>query len=114
MDPHTFGLLFESLAVRDLRVYSQFLEGDVFHYRVDDGLEVDAIVHLRCGKWCAIEVKLGTHQFDAAAANLMKFAKKVDSESMNPPSFLAILTGTEYAYTREDGVHVIPLGCLRN
>lgn len=114
MDPHTFGLLFESLAVRDLRVYSQLLEGDVFHYRDEDGLEVDAIVHLRGGKWCAIEVKLGTHQFDAAAANLMKFAKKVDSESMNPPSFLAILTGTEYAYTREDGVHVIPLGCLRN
>ncbi len=114
MDPNTFGLLFESLAVRDLRVYSQSIGGDVFHYRDEDGLEVDAVVHLHNGKWCAIEVKLGTYQLDAAAANLLRFARKIDSESMNPPSFLAILTGTEYAYTREDGVHVIPLGCLKD
>lgn len=114
MDPNTFGLLFESLAVRDLRIYSQSIGGDVFHYRDEDGLEVDAVVHLHNGKWCAIEVKLGTYQLDAAAANLLRFARKIDSESMNPPSFLAILTGTEYAYTREDGVHVIPLGCLKD
>lgn len=112
-DPNTFELLFESMVIRDLRVYAQALSGNVYHYRDSDNLEVDAVVHLRGGKWCAIEIKLGSDELDKAAKNLIRLSNKVDL-SMNPPSFLAIITGTEYAYTREDGVHVIPAGCLRN
>ena len=84
------------------------------HYRDSEGLEVDAIVHLNDGRWGAIEVKLGTFAVDAGAKNLLRLSKRVDAESMNPPSFLAVVTATGYAYTREDGVHVIPIGCLRD
>ena len=113
-DPNTFGLLFESMVVRDLRVYAQSLGGDVYHYRDQEGLEADAVIHLRNGKWAAVEVKLGDDQIDDAAKNLKKLKAKVDTETMSPPSFLAVVTGTEYAYTRDDGVHVIPIGCLRD
>jgi len=111
-DPGTFGLLFESLAVRDLRVYTQHLGGNVYHYRDSNGLECDAVVYLHDGKWGAVEVKLGGSHIDQGAKNLLKLRDRVDEATMNPPSFLAVVTGTEYAYTREDGVHVIPLGCL--
>ena len=114
MDPRTYGLLFESLVVRDLRIYAQDLRGDVYHYRDGDGLEVDVIIHLKDGRWGAIEVKLGSYGVDAGATNLLRLARKVDSEKMNPPSFLMVVTAVGYAYTREDGVHVVPLGCLRN
>lgn len=113
-DPRTFGLLFESLVVRDLRAYTQALDGDVYHYRDRDGLEADAIIHLHNGKWCAIEVKLGTHDIDEGAKNLIKLRNKIDEDRMNPPTFLAVITGIGPAYTREDGVHVIPVGCLRD
>ena len=79
-----------------------------------DGLEADAIIHLNDGRWGAIEVKLGSHGIDAGARNLIRLAHKVDTENMGAPSFLAVVTATEFAYTREDGVHVIPLGCLRD
>jgi predicted AAA+ superfamily ATPase len=114
MDPNTFGLLFESLVVRDLRIYARSLGGEVYHYRDADGLEADAIIHLNDGRWGAIEVKLGSHGIDAGARNLIRLAHKVDTENMGAPSFLAVVTATEFAYTREDGVHVIPLGCLRD
>lgn len=114
MDPRTFGLLFESLVVRDLRVYAQAMDGDVYHYRDENGLEADAIIHLHNGKWCALEIKLGSDSIDNAAKNLLRLADKIDTDFMNPPSFLAVITGTEFAYTRDDGVHVIPLGCLKN
>ena len=113
-DPHTFGLLFESLVIRDLRAYTRFIGGEVFHYRDSDGLEADAIVHLHDGRWGAVEAKLGSGMIDEAAENLKKIKNKVESETMGAPSFLAVITGTEYAYTREDGVHVIPIGCLKN
>jgi len=77
-------------------------------------LEVDAIVHLRNGKWGAIEVKLGEDMVDDAARKLKRLESKVDAERMNAPSFLAVVTGTEFAYTREDGVHVVPIGCLKD
>ena len=112
-DMNTFGLLFESLVVRDLRVYAQSLEGEVYHYRDSSGLEVDAVVHLWNGRWGAIEVKLSPSRVDEAAGNLKKLAGKVDSEAMNPPSFLAVVVGRGSAYTRPDGVHVVPIGCLR-
>lgn len=114
MDPNTYGLLFESLVVRDLRIYARVNDGDVYHYRDADGLEVDTVVHLHNGKWGAIEVKLGMDGVDAGAKNLLRLAKKVDQEAMNPPSFLAVVVASGYAYTRDDGIHVIPLGCLRD
>lgn len=113
-DPRTFGLLFESMAVRDIRVYAQALDGSVYHYRDGDGLEADAIVHLHNGKWGAFEVKLGAYAIDSAAENLKKLRGKIDTSREHPPSFLAVITGTEYAYQRKDGVYVIPLACLKN
>ncbi|NLL95352.1 MAG: ATP-binding protein [Thermoplasmatales archaeon] len=112
-DLNTFGLLFESLAVRDLRAYSKPLGGDVFHYRDSNGLEADAIVLLRDGRWGAVEVKLGAGMIDDAAENLKKLGDTVESDAVGTPSFLAVVTGTEYAYRRDDGVYVVPLGCLR-
>ncbi|NLN51080.1 MAG: ATP-binding protein [Acholeplasmataceae bacterium] len=110
-DVETFGLLFESMVVRDLRVYSQYLSGEVFHYRDSDGLETDAIIHLDDGRWGAIEIKLGAKQIDEAAKNLLKLANKVDIRQK--PSFLAVVTATQYGYKRDDGVYVIPIGCLK-
>ena len=111
-DLHTFSFLFESLVVRDLRTYAQFLDGEVFHYRDKTGLEADAIIHLHDGRWAAIEMKLGGSWVDEAAVNLLKLKDRVDSEKMGEPVFLAVVTGTQYAYTREDGVHVIPITLL--
>lgn len=111
-DVETFGLLFESMVIRDLRVYVQFLDGNVFHYRDSDGLEADAIIHLNSGKWAAIEIKLGAKQIVTAAANLIKLADKVDLKQK--PSFLAVVTATQFGYKREDGVYVIPIGCLKH
>ena len=111
-DVNTFGLLFESLVIRDLRTYVQALDGDIFHYRDKNGLEADAIIHLHDGRWAAIEVKLGSHWIDDAVANLLKLRDKVNTDSMGEPAFLAVVTATNYAYTREDGVHVIPITLL--
>ena len=113
-DPRTFGLLFESMAVRDLRIYAQALEGKVYHYRDSDGLEADAVVHLSDGRWGAFKIELGAGAIDTAAENLKKLQKKVDMDCERPPSFLAVITGTEYAYQRKDGVYVLPLGCLKD
>lgn len=113
-EPRLYQGLFKSMAVRDLRVYSQSIGGRVYHYRDADGLEADAIVHLDNGRWGAFEVKLGAHAADEAANSLKKLAGKVDGDITRPPSFLAVITASGYAYTREDGVHVIPLGCLKD
>ena len=109
-DFNTFGYLFESICIRDLRVYADSIDGNVYHYRDSNGLECDAIVSLRDGRWGAIEVKMGSHEFDKAADNLSKLNNQVKTE----PSFLMILTATEYAYKREDGVLVVPLGVLKD
>lgn len=113
-DPETFGLLFETLVVRDLRIYAQAVDGDVYHYRDRNGLECDAIVHLHDGRWGAMVVKLNPAREDEAARNLLRLADAVDTERMGAPSFLAVVCATGYAYTRADGVHVIPIGCLRD
>jgi uncharacterized protein len=110
-DVETFGLLFESMVIRDLRIYAQTLSGNVFHYRDSDGLEADAIIHLSDGRWGAVEVKLGVNRIDEAASNLIRLAHKVDLK--HKPSFLAVITGSEYGYRREDGVYVVPIGCLK-
>lgn len=113
-DFKTLGFLFESLCIRDLRIYSQSLDGEVFHYRDRNGLEADAVLHLNDGRWAAVEVKLGVRMVDEAAKNLLRLRDAVDQEKMNKPSFLLVLTGDKYAYRREDGVYVVPLACLRD
>jgi hypothetical protein len=112
-DLRTFGFLFESLVHRDLRIYAESLNGHLYHYLDESGLEADAIIHLDNGKWGAVEIKLGGNQIDDAASNLLKLKERVDAEKMREPSFLMVVTGTPYAYKRSDGVLVVPIGCLR-
>src|SRR5574344_127890 len=109
-----FGFLFESLCTRDIRVYAQANDGDVFHYRDKSGLESDLIIHLRDGRWAAIEVKLGNKQIEEAAQNLLKIKSKIDEDKMGKASFLMVITGGQYAYRRDDGVLIVPIGCLRD
>lgn len=109
-----FGFLFESLCTRDIRIYAQSNDGDVFHYRDKSGLEADLIVRLRDGRWAAIEVKLGNKQIEEAAENLQVLNTRIDEEKMGKASFLMILTGGSHAYRRKDGIWVVPIGCLRH
>lgn len=111
-DVNFLGFLFESLVIRDLRIYSQVKEGSVWHYRDSSNLEVDAIVSYDFGNWAGLEVKLGHHQIDSAAANLLKFASKVDDSKMGKPGALIVVVPGGWAYTREDGVLVVPLNQL--
>lgn len=113
-DLKTFGFLFESLCIRDLRVFADALNGKVYHYLDNTGLEVDAVIHLADGRWGAIEVKLGDFEFPKATANLLKLKERINTEKMNEPSFLMILTGTPYAYRSEEGVWIVPIGCLKS
>ena len=112
----TLGLLFETMCVRDLRTYVESINGNVYHYRDRSGLECDAVVHLRNGRYGLIEIKLGGDRLvNEGAANLLKFEKKIDTEKMPAPSFKMVLTGTDrYAYRRSDGIFVVPIGCLKN
>jgi len=105
---------FESLCVRDLRVYAQTLDGEVFHYRDRNGLEADALIHLKDGRWGAVEVKMGAKEIETAAENLKTLRAKVNLDKMQEPAFLMILTATEFGYRREDGVYVVPLGCFKD
>lgn len=111
-DLNTLGLLFESLVVRDLRVYADASDATVCHYRDSDGLEVDAIVEARDGTWGAFEVKLGTGQIDQAAAQLLRFVDKVDTAKVGAPAVLGVITANGYGLTRPDGVVTIPIGAL--
>ncbi len=115
-DMETFGLLFETMCVRDLRVYADALSGEVFHFRDKSGLECDAVVHLRNGQYGLIEIKLGGDSLiEEGALNLKKLAEKIDTTRMKNPSFLMILTAVgNYAYVRTDGVLVVPIGCLKD
>jgi len=109
-----FGFLFESLCTRDVRIYAQAIDGDVFHYRDKSGLEADMIVRLRDGRWAAIEVKLGNKQIEEAAINLQTLQAKIDEDKMGKVSFMMIITGGSHAYRRKDGIWVVPIGCLKN
>ena len=111
-DLNALGLLFESLVVRDLRVYAQAADATVLHYRDNTGLEVDAIVEVSDGQWAAFEVKLGQGQVDSAAASLLTFATRVDTAKCGAPAALGVITASGYGYRRSDGVHVIPVGAL--
>ncbi|MCQ2310892.1 MAG: DUF4143 domain-containing protein [Paludibacteraceae bacterium] len=112
-DFKTFGFLFEDLCARDLRVYAQALDGEVFHYHDKKDLECDLVIVLHDGRWAAVEVKLGANEEELAAKNLLSLAKDIDEQRMNSPSFLMILTGGQFAYRRKDGIFVVPIGCLK-
>ncbi len=113
-DVETLGLLFESLVIRDLRIYAESIDAKVCHYRDYSGREADAIIHFRDGNWGAIEVKLGNKAIEGGAESLLDLRRKINTDVMNEPAFLAVITATGYAYKREDGVYVVPIGCLRN
>lgn len=115
-DLNTFGLMFETLAVRDLRAYSEALNGNVYHFRDKNGLECDAVVHLRDGRYGLVEIKLGGDDLIKEGAKALKdLAGKIDTEKMKEPSFMMVLVGVgTYAYRREDGVFVVPIGCLKD
>ncbi len=115
-DLKTMGFLFETLCVRDLRVFADALNGEVYHFRDKNGLECDAVVHLRNGSYGLIEIKLGGDRLIEEGADSLKTLRdKIDPEKMKVPSFLMVLTGLgDYAYCREDGVYVVPVGCLKD
>lgn len=115
-DPNTFGLMFEAMAIRDLRVFADAIDGKVYHYRDKNGLECDAIVHLHNGKYGMVEIKLGGDALiESGAKTLKALAAKLDTDKMKAPSFMMILTGTgQYAYMRQDGIAVVPIGCLKD
>jgi uncharacterized protein len=112
-DFKTFGLLFESLCVRDLRIYAQILDGEVFHYYDKSGLEADAVICLKDGRWAAVEIKMGVKEIEKAAKNLLALKDRINTDKMHEPSFLLVVTAGEPAYRRDDGVFVAPIGCLR-
>ena len=114
-DLNTMGLLFETMCVRDLRVYAESLGGNVLHYRDKSGLECDTVIHLRNGRYGLAEIKLGGQRLiEEGAANLKALAQKIDTTKMPAPSFMMIVVGTgDFAYKREDGIFIVPIGCLK-
>ena len=112
-DLQTFGLIFETLCVRDLKVYAQVLDADILHYRDAAGLECDAVFHGRNGKYGLIEIKLGQNRVEEGATNMLRLKKKIAASNQKVPDFLMVLTGTGFAHRREDGVYVVPIGCLK-
>lgn len=115
-DLNTFGLLFETLCVRDLRVFADALDGHVYHYRDKNGLECDAVVHLRNGSYGLIEIKLGGDELISnGIASLKALTSKIDTNRMKEPSFRMVLTAVgKFAYRQEDGIFIVPIGCLKD
>lgn len=115
-DLQTFGLFFEDLVVRDLRVYAEALDGELYHYRDSSGLECDTVLHRHDGSYALLEVKIGGEErINEGAANLLALANNIDTNKMPAPSFVAVIIGVgKYAYRRKDGVYVIPIGCLKD
>lgn len=111
-DLRTLGFLFESLVVRDLRVYAQACDAQVLQYRDSSGLEVDAIVEAADGRWAAFEVKLGSGQVEEGAATLKRFVERVDLDRCGEPASLGVIVGSGLGYRRPDGIDVIPIGAL--
>ena len=111
-DLNYFGLLFESMVIRDLKIYADTGGGNAFHYRDSRGLETDVIIEYADGTWGAFEIKLGIGAVDSAADNLRKFANKIDLDKIKPPAMLTVITGNGFAYRRSDGVNVVPVSTL--
>ena len=112
-DFNLFGFLFEDFCLRDIRVYTEPLRGTVYHYHDNSELESDLIIRLHDGRWAAVEVKTGSKEIEDAAENLITLSKTVDTSKIGEPAFLMVLTAGQYAYRREDGVYVVPIGCLK-
>lgn len=113
-DFETFGFLFESMCMRDILVYAQAIHANVYYYRDQSGLEADAIIEAEDGRWAAVEIKLGHHQTDTAASNLVRLRGRLVEAGTRSPAFLAVVEGVgNYAYRRQDGVCVVPICCLR-
>lgn len=114
-DLKTFGFIFESMVIRDLKIYAETNGASLYHYRDKNDFEVDAIIHFNNGKWAAIEIKLFDDEaIEKACKNLIKFKNKIIGQEMKEPSFLMVITGTKNAYRREDGVFIVPIDCLKN
>lgn len=115
-DLKTFGFIFENLCIRDLRIYAESLNGNVYHYRDSSGLEADAVIHLRNGQYALIEIKLGGDKLiEEGVNNLIRLRDKIDTDKMSSPSFMMVLTAVgKFAYQRKDGVYVVPISCLKN
>lgn len=115
-DLQSFGFFFEDMVVRDLRVYAEALDGELYHYRDSNGLECDTVLHRRNGSYALMEVKLGGEQnIEDGAKSLLSLAENIDTDKMSAPSFMAVIVGVgQYAYQRKDGVYVIPIGCLKD
>ncbi|HJJ47172.1 MAG TPA: DUF4143 domain-containing protein [Methanocorpusculum sp.] len=114
-DLETFGFIFEALCEHDLQIYAESLGGTLYHYRDDRGNEIDAVIELPDGRWGAFEIKLGAHQIDNAAANLLKIQKIIEKESGKSPALLCVICGlTDIAYRRDDGVCVVPITALKD
>lgn len=115
-DLDTMGLLFETMCVRDLRVFADALDGNVYHFRDKNGLECDAVIHLRNGKYGLVEIKLGGETLiNEGVETLNTLSSNIDTDKMNAPSFKMIITATGgYAYKRKDGISIVPIGCLRH
>jgi predicted AAA+ superfamily ATPase len=111
-DPATLGLLFESMVIRDLRIYAQAVGAQLYHYRENTGLEADAVLVLPDGRWAAIEIKLGIESVPTAVRTLRRVVSHLDVERLGDPAFIAVVTGWGYAYAVEAGVFVIPIGTL--
>ena len=115
-DLKSFGFFFEDMVVRDLRVYAEALDGELYHYRDSSGLECDTVLHRRNGSYALMEVKLGGEQnIEDGAKSMLALAENIDTDKMPAPSFMAVIVGVgQYAYQRKDGVYVIPIGCLKD
>lgn len=115
-DLQSFGLFFEDMVVRDLRVYAEALDGELYHYRDSSGLECDTVLHRRNGSYALLEVKLGGEdKINEGAASMIELANNIDTDKMPVPSFMAVIIGVgKYAYRRKDGVYVLPIGCLKD
>lgn len=115
-DLNTFGFIFETLCIRDLRIYAEALNGNIYHFRDKSGLECDAVIHLRDSSYGLIEIKLGgSANIDKGAETLKKLESQIDTDKMKAPAFLMVLTAVgDYAYRREDGVYVVPISTLKD
>jgi len=114
-DPETFGFILETLVIRDLRTYAQSLDGEVYHYRDNMNNECDAVIHLRDGRYGLIEIKLGgEHLISEGVDSLKSVLNRLDTSKMGEPSFMAVVTGIGGpSYRRDDGIYIVPIGCLR-
>ncbi len=114
-DPNTFGFMFEAMVERDLKIYAESMDAKCYHYQDYNGNEIDSVIELNDGNWCAFEIKLGAYQIESAAKKLLEIKKEIQEDKGKPPKVLGVICGViDAAYQREDGVYVIPITALKN